>query len=167
MIVYVDDGDIFLWDGKRRRLTQTTDVESSPHFTFDEQRVTFVRDNNLFAVALHDGSTVQLTNVAGPDDKGPNVTMWDDKKGTDSQEYLKREERKLLAIVDERARKREEDEAKKKREHPLKPFKLEKRQSVTDMQLTPDGKYVVAVIRTESEKARKAVVPAYVTESAS
>jgi dipeptidyl aminopeptidase/acylaminoacyl peptidase len=166
MIVYVDDGDIFLWDGKRRPLTQTTDVESSPHFTFDEQRVTFVRDNNLFAVSLHDGSTVQLTNVAGPDDKGPNVTLWDDKKGTESQEYVKREERKLLAIVDERARKREEDEAKKKREHPLKPFKLEKRQSVTDMQLTPDGKYVVAVIRTESEKAKKAVVPAYVTESA-
>ena len=62
--------------------------------------------------------------------KGPNVTLWDDKKGTESQEYIKREERKLLAIVDERARKREEDEAKKKKEHPLKPFKLEKRQSV-------------------------------------
>jgi hypothetical protein len=39
--------------------------------------------------------------------------MWDDKKGTESQEYLKREERKLLAIVDERARKREGDEARK------------------------------------------------------
>jgi dipeptidyl aminopeptidase/acylaminoacyl peptidase len=167
MIVYVDDGDVYLWsDGKRRAITQTTDVESSPHFTFDEQRVTFVRDNNLFAVSLHDGSTVQLTNVAGPDDKGPNVTMWDDKKGTESQEYLKREERKLLAIVDERARKREEDEAKKKKEHPLKPFKLDKRQSVTDMHLTPDGKYVVTVVRTEFEKSKRAIVPTYVTESA-
>ncbi len=167
MIVYVDDGDVYLWsDGKRRAITQTTDVESSPHFTFDEQRITFVRENNLFAVSLHDGSTVQLTNVAGPDDKGPNITLWEDKKGTESQEYIKREERKLLAIVDERARKREEDEAKKKKEHPLKPFKLEKRQSVTDMQLTPDGKYVIAVVRTESEKAKKAIVPAYVTESA-
>src|SRR5438552_10953333 len=135
MIVYVDDGDVYLWDGKRRALTQTTEVESSPHFTFDEQRVTFVRDNNLFAISLHDGSIVQLTNVVGPDDKGPNVTLWDEKKGTESQEYIKREERKLLAIVDERARKREEDEAKKKKEHPLKPFKLEKRQTVTDMQL--------------------------------
>ncbi len=162
-IVYVDDGDVYLWDGKRRALTQTTDTESSPHFTFDEQRVTFVRNNNLFALSLRDGSIAQLTNVVGPDDKGANVTLWDDKKGTDSQEYLKREERKLLSVLDERARKREEDEAKKKKEHPLKPFK---HQIAADMQLTPDGKFVIAVIRSESEKAKKAVVPNYVTEAA-
>jgi len=165
-VVYVEDGDIYLWDGKRHAITQTTDTESAPHFTFDEQRVTFVRDNNLFAVSLRDGSIAQLTNVVGPDDKSPNVMLWDDKKGTESQEYLKGEERKLLAIVDERARKREEDEAKKKKEHPLKPFKLEKRQTVNDMQLTPDARYVVAVMRTESEKAKRVIVPSYVTESA-
>ena len=165
-IVYVDDGDIYLWDGKRHAITQTTDTESAPHFTFDEQRLTFVRDNNLFVVSLRDGSIAQLSNIVGPDDKGPNVTLWDDKKGTESQEYLKREERKLLTIVDERARKREEDEAKKKKEHPLKPLKLEKRQTMADAQLTPDGKYVVAVMRTESEKAKRVIVPSYVTESA-
>ncbi len=165
-IVYVDDGDIYLWDGKRQAITQTTDVESAPHFKFDEQHVTFVRDNNLFSVSLRDGSTQQLTNIVGSEDKGPNVTLWDDKKGTDSQEYIKREERKLLAVVDEHARKREEDEAKKKKEHPLKSFKLEKRQSVTDMQVTPDGKFVVAIVRTEFEKSKRAVVPNYVTENA-
>ena len=164
MIVYAEDNDIFLWDGKRRALTQTTDVESSPHFTFDEQRVTFVRNNNLYAISLRDGSVAQLTDVVGPDDKGPSVTLWDDKKGTDSQEYLKREERKLLTVVDEHARKREEDEAKKKKEHPLKPFKLDKHQSVGDMRLSPDGKSVVAVITSEAEKAKKTIVPNYVTE---
>ena len=166
-IVYADDGDIYLWEGgKRRALTQTTDVESAPHFTFDEQRVTFVRTNNLFAISLRDGSIAQMTNVAGPDDKGPNVTLWDDKKGTDSQEYLKSEERKLLAIVEERAKKREEDEAKRKKEHPLKPFKLTKGQSIVDARLTPDGKYVVATVTTEAEKAKRTAVPNYVTESA-
>ena len=166
-IVYAEDGDIYLWEnGARRALTQTTDAESSPHFTFDEQHVTFVRSNNLFEQSLRDGSIVQLTNIATPDDKGPNVTMWDDKKGTASQEYVKAEERKLLAIVDERARKREEEEAKKKKEHPLKPFKIEKGQSVADAQLAPDGKSVIALIRTESEKAKRAIVPNYVTESA-
>src|SRR3982751_3359941 len=81
-IVYAQDGDIFLWDaatGKRRALTQTNDGESSPHFTFDEKRVTFVRANNVFALDLGSGETAQLTNVAGPEDKGPNVTLWDDK----------------------------------------------------------------------------------------
>src|SRR5205085_5574158 len=168
-IVYAEDGDVFLWDagtGKRRAVTQTTDSESSPHFTFDEKRVTFVRANNVFAVDLTSGETVQLTNVAGPEDKGPNVTLWDDKKGTESQEYLKKEERQLLDIVARRAKKREEDEAKKKREHPLEPFKIAKDQSVNDGRLTPDGKYVVLVVSTEPEKAKRALVPNYVTESA-
>jgi dipeptidyl aminopeptidase/acylaminoacyl peptidase len=164
--VFVDDGDVYIWDGTRRAVTQTTDVESAPHWTHDEQRVTFVRANNLFAVDPRDGSVRQLTNVAGPDDKGPNVALWDDKKGSDSQEYLKKEERKLLGIVDRRAKKREEEEAKKKKEHPLKPFKLTRGQSVTDMRLSPDGQYVVAVIASESEKARKAIVPNYITEAA-
>jgi dipeptidyl aminopeptidase/acylaminoacyl peptidase len=167
-IVYSEEGDIWLWDaatGKRRAITQTTDSESSPHFTFDEKRVTFVRANNVFAVDLAGGETTQLTNVAGPDDKGPNVTMWDDKKGTDSQEVVKKEEKQLLDVVARRAKKREEDEAKRKREHPLKPFKLSKDQSIADGRLTPDGKSVVVVINSEPEKAKRTIVPNYVTES--
>jgi dipeptidyl aminopeptidase/acylaminoacyl peptidase len=162
--VYADDGDIFVWaDGKRRALTQTNDAESGPQWTFDEKRVTFIRANNVFAADLANGTVEQLTNIAGPDDKNP---LWNPEKGTDSQEYLKKEERKLLDIIDRRAKKREEDEAKRKKEHPLKPFKLERKQTVTVAKLTPDGKYVVAVVTAESDKVKKAVVPTYVTESA-
>jgi hypothetical protein len=168
--VYLDEGDVFLWDsatGKRRALTLTTDVESAPQFTFDETRVTFVRANNVFAIDTVSGSLTQLTNIVAPDDKGPNVTLWDDaaKKGTPSQEYIKGEERKLLDIVDRRAKKREEDEAKRKREHPIKPFKLDKKQTVVNARLTPDAKYLVLVINNESDKARKTIVPNYITEA--
>jgi dipeptidyl aminopeptidase/acylaminoacyl peptidase len=169
--VYLDEGDVFLWDaatGKRRPLTLTSDIESSPQFTFDETRVTFVRGNNVFAIDLGAASLIQLTNIVGPDDKGPNVTLWDDaaKKGTASQEYIKGEERKLLDIVDRRAKKREEEEAKRKREHPIKPFKLDKKQTVVNARLTADGKYVVLVINNESDKAKRTIVPNYITESA-
>jgi dipeptidyl aminopeptidase/acylaminoacyl peptidase len=168
--VYLDDGDVYLWDaatGRRRALTQTNDVESAPQFTFDETRVTFVRANNVFAIDIAAGSLTQLTNIVAPDDKGPNVTLWDDvaKKGTPSQEYIKGEERKLLDIVDRRAKKREEDEAKRKREHPIKPFKLDKKQTVVNARLTPDGKYLVLVVNNESDKAKKTIVPNYITES--
>jgi dipeptidyl aminopeptidase/acylaminoacyl peptidase len=168
--VYLDDADVYLWDaatGKRRALTQTNDVESAPQFTFDENRVTFVRSNNVFAIDLANGSITQLTNIVSPDDKGPNVTLWDDaaKKGTASQEYIKAEERKLLDIVDRKAKKREEDEAKRKREHPVKPFKLDKKQTVVNARLSPDGKTIVLVINNESEKAKKTIVPNYVTEA--
>ena len=167
--VYAEDGDLYLWESKtgvRRALTQTTDAESAPRFTFDENAVTFVRANNLFALSLRDGEVRQLTNIVSLDDKGPNVTLWDDKKGSESQESLKKEERTLLNVIDRRARKREEEEARRKREHPLKPYKLEKKQTLVDGQLTPDGRYVVAVMATESEKAKKAIVPNYITEAA-
>jgi dipeptidyl aminopeptidase/acylaminoacyl peptidase len=168
--VYLDDADVYLWDaatGKRRALTVTNDVESAPQFTFDETGVTFVRANNAFAIDLRNGSIAQLTNIVAPDDKGPNVTLWDDaaKKGTASQEYIKAEERKLLDIVDRKAKKREEDEAKRKREHPIKPFKLDKKQTVVNARLSPDGKTIVLVINNESDKAKKTIVPNYVTEA--
>jgi Tol biopolymer transport system component len=168
--VFTDEGDVFLWDAatnKRRALTQTSDSESSPQFTFDETRVTFVRANNVYAIDLGNGSLTQLTNIVAPDDKGPNVTLWDDaaKKGTASQEYIKGEERKLLDIIDRKAKKREEDEAKRKKEHPIKPFKMDKKQTVATARLTPDGKYVVLVINNESDKAKKTIVPNYVTEA--
>jgi len=168
--VYLDDADVFLWDsatGKRRALTQTNDVESAPQFTFDETRVTFVRTNNVFSIDLGNGSITQLTNIVAPDDKGPNVTLWDDaaKKGTASQEYIKAEERKLLDIVDRKAKKREEDEARRKREHPIKPFKLDKKQTVVNARLSPDGKTIVLVINNESDKAKKTIVPTYITEA--
>lgn len=165
-IVYADDGDVFLYEsavGKRRALTRTTEAESNPRFTRDERHVAFVRAHNLFVLSLDDGSVEQVTNIVGQDEKTP---LWDEKKGSESQEYLKKEERGLIGVVERRVKKREEDEAKKKREHPIKPLKLEKKQSVTDLELSPDGKYVIAFFSTETEKGKQTSVPNYVTETA-
>ena len=124
--VSIDDGDVVLYENNRhRKLTNTIEAESGPRFTRDERHVAFVRNNNLFVVAIDDGSIAEVTNIAGPDDKEP---LWDEKKGTDSQEFVKSEERKLFDVIERRAKKKEEDEAKKKKEHPLKPYKLEKKQ---------------------------------------
>lgn len=160
--VFIDSGDVVLWDGRHRNLTDTIEPESNPRFTRDEHHVAFVRANNLFVLSLDDGGVEQVTNIAAADDKQP---LWDDKKGTPSQEFVKAEERKLLDVVARRAAKREEDEAKRKREHPLEPLKLEKKQSVVDLQLTPDGKYVIASLTAEAEKGKRTIVPNYVTES--
>jgi hypothetical protein len=161
--VYVDDGDVVLYENNRhRKLTNTIEAESGPRFTRDERHVAFVRNSNLFVVAIDDGSIAEMTNIAGPDDKEP---LWDEKKGTDSQEFVKSEERKLFDVVERRAKKKEEDEAKKKKEHPLKPYKIEKKQSVADLHLTPDGKYVIASISSDVDKSKKTFVANYVSES--
>ena len=164
--VYVDDGDVWLYDGSRRRaLTRTSDAESSARFTQDERHVVFIRGNNLYELSLDDGSLVQLTYILGPEEKSE---LWDDKdkKKTTSQKYVEKEERKLIPWVDRKATKREEDEAREKRANPRKPYKLKKEQKVADLVLAPDGKSVFAFLRTDPEKGKKALVPQYVTESA-
>jgi len=168
--VYIDDGDVWLYESalnKRRALTHTNDGESSARFTHDEKHVAFVRANNLFVVSLDDGSVEQKTNIVRADDKGPNVTLFDDKdkRKSDSQKWLEGEQKKLSDVVARRAAKKKEDEAERKAEIALEPMKLDAKQSITDLQITADGKYVIAFVSTDADKGKKTIVPTYVTES--
>src|SRR5262249_49168951 len=142
LTIYAEDGDLYLYDNQRndrRQLTRTTDTESNPHFTRDQKHVTFMRQNNLFLLSLDDGSLAQLTDIraasaepstgtlAGAGGAGgggggfggrrqgaaaATATGGQQQRGTDSQEYVKQEERDLLDAVKERAQQREEQEAK-------------------------------------------------------
>jgi dipeptidyl aminopeptidase/acylaminoacyl peptidase len=165
--VFVDNGDVFLWDGKRRALTKTNDGESSARFTHDEKRVTFLRDNNLYVVSLADGSIVQRTNIVSADEKGPHVTLFEDelKDATASQKWIAEEAKKLSDVVARRAAEKKEDNAERKKEIAIAPLKLKKGESVQDIYLTADEKYAVAFIGTNSDAGKRPVVPSYVTES--
>jgi dipeptidyl aminopeptidase/acylaminoacyl peptidase len=180
--VFADQGDIFLYDNaarQRRQITETTDAESNPRFARDGRRIYFTRSNNLFALSLDSGSLAQLTDIraagaapapvaAGGGFGGGGQARRDSsqqQKGTDSQEYLKKEERDLLDVVKRRAEKREEDEAKRKAQEKRKPYTLQPRQSVSNLQLSPDEKFVIATITESAEGAKNTIVPNYVTES--
>jgi len=168
--VYTDGGDVFLYDAvakKRRALTDTIDTESDPRFTRDEQRVAFVRGNNLYVLSLRDGGIVQMTNIVPADAKGPNVSLFDDenKDKTDSQKWVAEEAKKLSDVVARRAAKKKEDDAKTKAEIQFAPLKLKKGESIGDLQLTPDEKFVIAFVNVESEDGKRAIVPNYVTDT--
>src|SRR5215467_6456254 len=89
MTVFTDEGDVFIYDhakGARRQITKTVDAETNPHFTFDQKRIYFTRANNLYVMTLDGGMLEQLTDIrigAALPTASP--------KGTDSQEYLKKE----------------------------------------------------------------------------
>src|SRR5215467_15234870 len=105
MTVFADEGDIFIYDhakGARRQITKTVDAETNPHFTFDQQHIYFTRLNNLYVISLDGGSLEQLTDIR-IGGGGPAATASPTPKGTDSQEYVKKEERALLDAVRERA----------------------------------------------------------------
>ena len=184
--VFVDDGDVVLYDnaaGQRRQLTRTSDLETNAHFTRDQRRVYFTRANNLYVLSLDNGSFVQMSDVrvAGAPPQQPAVAggfgfgqrggqqargETSQQQGTESQEYIKKEEKELIDAVKRRAQKREEDEARRKRENPRKPFQLGPRQSVAALQLSPDEKYVIAQINEAGEGTKNTIVANYVTESA-
>src|SRR5229473_8111061 len=165
MTVYTEDGDIFVFDhakNQRRQLTRTTDAESNPHFTFDQKRIYFTRQNNLYVMSLDGGSLDQLTDIRPGGGAGGGAAP---PKGTDSQESLKKEERALLDAVRERAEQREEQEKKRKEREKRKPFNLPAGQNVVNLNLSPDGKYVIATITEPGTGSKTTIVPNFVTES--
>src|SRR2546427_3104587 len=167
MTVFTDEGDVFIYDhakGSRRQITKTVDAETNGHFTFDQKHIYFTRLNNLYVMSLDGGSLEQLTDIRAGG--GPPAASASPPKGTDSQEYLKKEERALLDAVRERAEQREEQEQKRKEREQRKPFNVPTGQNVINLNLSPDGKFVIATIGEPATGAKNTIVPNYVTESA-
>jgi dipeptidyl aminopeptidase/acylaminoacyl peptidase len=189
-VVYADGGDIFLYNvqaGERRQLTKTTETEANPRFIGDQRHISFTRQNNLYSFSLDTGMLEQLTDIraagatgaptGGPGGGGGGFggggggvqTQSQDatRRGTDSQEALKKEERDLLDVVRERAEKRESDEKKRteREKDRRKPFQLTTGQNAGNMSLSPDGSSVIVVVNEGATGAKNTIVPNFVTES--
>lgn len=169
MTVFTDEGDIFIYDHAkqaRRQITRTVDGETNPHFTFDQKRIYFTRQSNLYVMSLDGGSLEQLTDIraGGAPGSSPAVSA-SPQKVTDSQETLKKEERGLLDAVRERAEQREEQDKRRKEREKRKPFNVPGGQNVLNLNLSPDGKYVIATVSEPATGSRNTIVPNYVTES--
>jgi dipeptidyl aminopeptidase/acylaminoacyl peptidase len=189
-LAYAENGDIFVYDfstNTKRQLTKTSEAESNPQFTFDEKRVTFLRGGNLYAMSLESGMLEQLTNIraaaaegaaaapaaatggrGGRGGRGGGAPPAAEAKGTDSQEFLKKQEVDLILAVKERKAAREEAEAKRKKDEPTprKPFQLQARETIGRMELCPDGKSIIAMVSDGANGVKNENVPNYITESA-
>ena len=183
LTVYARDGDIFVYDagtGATRQITKTADAEANPRFLRDGKRISFTRANNLYVMSLDAGLIEQITDIraagAAPE-PGPTAGRGGrgggpvaatgaaaQGRGSASQEYLKNEQKELFEAIRDRVARREEEEARRKRQNPRKPFTLQARQSIRSLQLSPDEKYVVAAV-AETANARNTVVANFITES--
>ena len=188
LTVYSRDGDLFVYDsanGQVRQITDTTEAETDPHFLPDGKRIYFTRGGNLYVMSLDTGYLDQMTDIraagapppaptgvaggfggrGGRGAAAPPEPSAGEKPATASQESLKKEQKELFETVRERAARRDEAEAKRKLEHPRKPFTLGSRQSVAELQLSPDEKYAIATV-VEASGARNTTVPQWITDSA-
>lgn len=166
MHAYIAYGDVFVTTapgGQVRRITQTEVAERNTHFTFDGTAVTFERDQNLFLFDLAAGAERQITNFKtgrNPDQKP---------RQTDLQKYLEEQQVELFDYMRKRNRLEAEDKqrAKLQRGAVVEPYYLEEAQRVSDLQLSPDGKFATFILadRADANQAKVVEMPNYVTKS--
>ena len=188
--VYAKGGDLFIFDirsGKESRLTNTITPESSPRFSFDEQKVVFERTGNLFTLNLKTGAENQLTNLqSGGAERESQPTAMQfggrmrgtqgtgmqfgagsrDAQGNSAQKFLEREELSLFDVL--RERKSEREASKLLRDalepgHP-KPYPIGQR-NAGSFSLAPDERTISFTLTQLPGDAKRTIVPNYVTES--
>ncbi|WP_019946223.1 S9 family peptidase [Hymenobacter aerophilus] len=161
--LYEKGGDIYLLDLKTqriRRVTNTAEQETDPHFALQDQAISYARGGNLFTWDPATGETVQRTDFR----KGnrPASGSPTDK----SEKYLKAQQLALFDVL------REKDQDAKARQRQQKALaKLRPKaiwlgtQTVRNLRLSPDGRYVTYTLVQEPTAAKVALVPDFVTAS--
>lgn len=159
LIVY--QGDIRLMDlktGKVIQLTQTEARESNARFSFDEKKIIFSSEDNLFSYSLEDGSLKQLTSFTRQ--KPPAQTQM-----SEIDKWYQEQQRTLFKEIG-RGRFPEfggfgESPAGPKR----RPFVLDSHQNINLLELSPDEKQVIFFLSEPAPEVKETIVPNYVTRS--
>lgn len=178
------DGDIYyteLKTGKTKRVTQTADTESNPQFSFNESKIVFNRNQNLYAWDIASGETLQLVNLkSGDAASGPASGGFQGRggaggaaapvaAGNPQEQWLKNDQLANFEVLKDRKKKRDMADSYNKampREKELRSINIEDK-SVQGLSVSPDGRFVnYRLFRAASATAAKTtIVPSFVTET--
>lgn len=160
---YVKDGDIFYTEVKPARtklVTQTTERENNPVFSFGEKKIVFSRGGNLFSWDIATGETQQLTNIK-------TEIRQRSKDTTQQEQWLRRDQLEYFEVLKQRKQKREEAEAYNKNNSPkeLRSILIAEDKRVQALNVSPDGRFVTFSLFRPNTNGVNTIVPSYVTES--
>jgi dipeptidyl aminopeptidase/acylaminoacyl peptidase len=164
--IYSQDGDIYIKDiktNKTRQITQTADNEGNPHFSFNDNKVAFTRNQNLYVWDIVTGETIQLTNLrVGADQSSRSSTP----ALTAQEQWLKNDQLRYFEVLKERKQKREETENYNKsiRQKELRNIFIEDK-SLQGLMASPDGRFITYRLFKPAAGVKNTIVPSYVTES--
>jgi Tol biopolymer transport system component/dienelactone hydrolase len=164
------NGDIFLYDlatKKVQQITYTDSRESGIGFTFDEKKIYFLSEDNLYTLSLVDRTLSQLTSFTREKHPEPKKQTEVEKWYEDQQKDLFKEIFRLsfegmeggfrrasgyFPLLNQTAGRR-------------KPFFLAENQRLLVAEPTPDEKYVLFLLSEEVPGVQTTIVPNYVTRS--
>jgi len=170
------DGDILHTDirsGKTRRITQTTDTESNPQFSFNETKIIYTRNQNLYAWDIASGETMQLTNIKTGETASASAPRTGGAPpaaaGNQQEQWLKNDQLQYFQVLKERKEKREAADKYTKslpKEKELRSISLDDK-SLQGLSISPDGRFINYRLfkAAGAANAKTTIVPSYVTET--
>lgn len=175
-------GDIVLVEvktGQEKMVTQTTEYESSPQFSFNEAKVVYTRGGNLYAWDIATGATTQLTNfqagAAAPASAGPAgrsgaqgaARTRSAATGNTQEKWLQEQSIANSAVLQSRKEKRDLADSIRKsypKEKTLRTINIEDK-SVFGATISADGRFIAYRLAKSATGGKNTIIPNYVTES--
>lgn len=163
--LFTRDGDVYYVDiksGNTRRITQTTDGEFNPQFSFNETKVVYNRSQNLYAWDIRTGETQQLTNIRAGSAAGTTRK----ESSTSQEDWLKKDQLQYFEVLRSRKEKKEagDDYNKNTRVKEMRVISMDEK-SLQGLTISPDGRFVSYALIRSANNAKTTIVPNYVTES--
>ncbi len=159
--IFIKDGALMLWEQRNNKTHKLLDLGeriSDPRFLWDEDKVSFTVNNNLFVYNLSTGSLEKITNIKSGDKQDKT------EKTSTKEDWVREENLGLLEVVRQREKKKEESDAYRKITD-QEPFTFYTgKRTVSNLQLSPTGKYATFTLITRVENKRTEV-PNYVDAS--
>ena len=163
--VYTKEGDIFYTEiklGKTKRITQTAEIESNPQFSFNNTKIVYTRNQNLYTWDIASGEIVQLTNLqTGSQARTTTAT------GTVQEEWLKTDQLAHFEVLKLRKEKRDKADAYNKalpKAKELRNIYIEDK-TLQNLTLSPDGRFISYRLFKAAANPKTTIVPSFVTET--
>jgi dipeptidyl aminopeptidase/acylaminoacyl peptidase len=174
------DGDIFYTEsktGKTKRITQTADAEINPQFSFNDSKIVYNRNQNLYAWDIASGETMQLTNLQTGAATAPTTTFAGrgnnqaaantNASSNPQEDWLKNDQLTYFEVLRSRKEKRDKGEAYNKtipKVKELRTINIEDK-VLQGLSLSPDGRFISYRLFKNAAAAKTTIVPSYVTET--
>jgi dipeptidyl aminopeptidase/acylaminoacyl peptidase len=161
--VYAQEGDLYLVSvktGIRRRITQTVAIEGNPQFSFLDQKIVYVREQNAWAWDIQTGATTQLTwfQTATPPATAP--------RSNQQEKWLQREALENSVVLQRRKQKKDLADSMVKqfaREKIIRSIPLDGK-TMSMLTISNSGRFVSYRL-IAAATGKSTIVPSYVTES--
>lgn len=174
--LYTQNGDIIFTEtksGKAKTILQTTERESNPRFSFNDSKVVYTQNQNLFAWDIASGEIIQLTNLKEksntpqPQSSRQTNNLSSGANKNQEEEWLMNDQLQYFQVLRERKEKREASSAYNKslpKEKELRTISIGDAR-LQGLTISPDGRFISYRLYKAANNPKSTIVPNYVTET--